>query len=68
MKRKEDSVVEILVGCSIDIKSLWTDEAAEAVLKSRNMKNLLVCQLLSFSVCYHDNLHPFGYRFFRFSR
>jgi guanine nucleotide-binding protein alpha-1 subunit len=37
-KGKQDSVVEILAGCSANIKSLWTDEVVQAVLKRRNMR------------------------------
>jgi guanine nucleotide-binding protein subunit alpha len=37
-KGKQNSVVEILVGCSANIKSLWTDEVVQAVLKRRNMR------------------------------
>jgi guanine nucleotide-binding protein alpha-1 subunit len=37
-KGKQDSVVEILVGCSANIKSLWTDEVVQSVLKRRNMR------------------------------
>ena len=38
-KDKQDKAAEILAGCSANIKSLWTDDVVQAVLK-----NLLVCQ------------------------
>ncbi|KIM77183.1 hypothetical protein PILCRDRAFT_825533 [Piloderma croceum F 1598] len=37
-KGKQHNIVEILVGCSVNIKSLWTDEVVQAVLKRRNMR------------------------------
>jgi len=37
-KRKHEEVIRILAGCGGDIKSLWTDDVVQAVLKRRNIR------------------------------